>query len=103
MKPNQSLRRRTPHGVLAAAFFAAVFASSPVAAQGQGSSFERQDRVALNPQPLPPKARFVSPRPGNPLAANAQPVATPAQPGHGAPGKGSLEQRGIIIVGGKSR
>lgn len=103
MKPNQSLRRRTPYGVLAAAFFAAMLASSPAAAQGQGSSFERQDRAALNPQPLPPKARFVPPRPGNPLAARAQPAAALAQPGYGAPGKGSLEQRGIIIVGGKSR
>lgn len=103
MKPNQSLRRRTPYGVLAAAFFSAVLASSPAAANGQGRSFERHDRVALNPQPLPPKARFVSPHPGSPLAAKAQPVATPAQPGYAAPGKGSLEQRGIIIVGGKSR
>lgn len=103
MKPNRSFPRRTPYGVLAAAFFAAVLGSSPDAAKGQGSSFERQHRVALNPQPLPPKVRFVPPRPGNPLAAKAQPVATAAQPSDGVPGKGSLEQRGIIIVGGKPR
>ena len=53
------------------------------------------NRVALNPQPLPPKAQSI----GSARLVVGPPYSPPAMVGQGT---SPLAQRGIIIVGGKT-
>jgi hypothetical protein len=77
MKPNLvSLGRQTLAGALC---LAAALASLPAAAQSVASMNSRASKIALNPQPLPPRAALA-------------PVGNSVNP---------AQQRGIIIVGGR--
>jgi hypothetical protein len=73
MKPNLISFLPSRQILLGAVCLAAALAAFPVAAQS------RANRVALNPQPLPPRSQPAAGRVDN-----------------------SLQQRGIIIVGGRA-
>ena len=68
-----------------------AFAAAP-APTAQTSAQAALDRVALNPQPLPPKAQTT----GSERLVVGPPYSPPV-----GQGPSPLAQRGIIIVGGK--
>ena len=113
MKPNQT--------ILVACIAAAACCLPVVAQAATRVANSSLDRVALNPQPLPPKALampttgltkpavgqdrsiiIVGGKPtGAAVSLNPQPLPPKAMPRSRFDGRSDAAQRGIIIVGGK--
>lgn len=75
MKPVRPARRSSPHAWIGVACLGAAAFCLPAVAQQRSSATSALNRVALNPQPLPPKLKVAPPAPA--------------------------QERSIIIVGGR--
>jgi hypothetical protein len=122
MKPNRVTFRMARHMVISAACVAATGWCLPAAAQAVSAlGSAKLNRIALNPQPLPPKilatpgGGLTQPTAGQDrsiIIVSGQPAAAASLNPQPLPPKGSrrstfdvragLAQRGIIIVSGKS-